>query len=327
MFPTLRLRRLRRKEELRRLVRETKVDLDDLIVPVFVDENIKKPVEIKSMPGYRRIPVEGVTDEVSNCLDLGLRSFILFGIPSHKDEIGSSAFAKDGVIQRAVKLIKKDFPDVVVITDVCLCEYTSHGHCGLVKNGVVLNDETLPILGKIALSHAESGADIVAPSGMMDGMVKAIRMTLDREGFEDVAIMSYSAKYSSNFYAPFRDAAESGYKFGDRKSYQMDFHNFDEALREVELDLKEGADIVMVKPALAYLDIVRAVKERFRVPTCAYNVSGEYSMVKASSIQGWLEEKAVVYEILVSIKRAGADLIITYHAKDFARWLRDGFYV
>ena len=327
MFPTLRLRRLRRKEELRRLVRETKVDLDDLIVPVFVDENIKKPVEIKSMPGYRRIPVEGVTDEVSNCLDLGLRSFILFGIPSHKDEIGSSAFAKDGVIQRAVKLIKKDFPDVVVITDVCLCEYTSHGHCGLVKNGVVLNDETLPILGKIALSHAESGADIVAPSGMMDGMVKAIRMTLDREGFEDVAIMSYSAKYSSNFYAPFRDAAESGYKFGDRKSYQMDFHNFDEALREVELDLKEGADIVMVKPALAYLDIVRAVKEMFRVPTCAYNVSGEYSMVKASSIQGWLEEKAVVYEILVSIKRAGADLIITYHAKDFARWLRDGFYV
>jgi len=303
---------------LRRLVREVKVDLDDLIVPIFVDERISKPVEIPSMPGYYRVPVEGVTEEVEKCLDLGLKSFILFGIPSYKDEIGSSAFDRNGVIQKALRRIRSEFSDVVLITDVCLCEYTTHGHCGIVKDGKILNDETLPILGEIAVSHAECGADIVAPSGMMDGMVKAIRKALDDEGYTDVAIMSYSAKYASNFYGPFRDAAESGYKFGDRKSYQMDFHNGDEALREVELDLKEGADIVMVKPALAYLDVVRRVKDRFGVPTCAYNVSGEYAMVKASTT--FLDERAIVYEILTCIKRAGADLIVTYHAKDFARW-------
>jgi len=318
------MRRLR-QERLRRLVREAKVDLDDLIVPIFVDENISKPLEIRSMPGYYRIPVEGVVKEVESCLDLGLNSFIFFGIPSYKDEIGSSAFDRNGVIQKAVRLVRKEFPDVVIVTDVCLCEYTTHGHCGIVKDGKILNDETLPILGKIAISHAEAGADIVAPSGMMDGMVKAIRTALDDAGYTDVAIMSYSAKYASSFYSPFREAADSGYKFGDRRSYQMDIHNGDEALREVELDLKEGADIVMVKPALAYLDVVRRVKETFRVPTCAYNVSGEYSMVKASAIQGWLDEKAIVYEILTCIKRAGADLIITYHAKDFAKWIKEGF--
>jgi porphobilinogen synthase len=318
------MRRLR-KDNLRRFVRETKIDLDDLIVPIFVDENIKNPIEISSMPGYYRVPLDDVVKEVEMCLDLGLKAFILFGIPAYKDEIGSSAFAKDGVIQKAVRAIKNEYPDVVVVTDVCLCEYTTHGHCGIVKDGKILNDETLPILGKIAVSHAEAGADIVAPSGMMDGMVKAIRTALDDAGYTDVAIMSYSAKYASSFYGPFREAAESGYKFGDRKSYQMDIHNSDEALREVELDLKEGADIVMVKPALAYLDIVRRVKETFKVPTCAYNVSGEYSMVKASAIQGWLDEKSIVYEILVSIKRAGADLIITYHAKDFAKWIKEGF--
>ena len=291
-------------------------------MPIFVDENISKPVEIKSMPDYYRIPIDGVVEEIEKAIDLGLKAFILFGIPSYKDNIGSSAYDKDGVIQKAVRRIKSEFPDAVVVTDVCLCQYTTHGHCGVVKNGKILNDETLPILGKIAVSHAEAGADIVAPSGMMDGMVKAIREALDDEGFHDVAIMSYSAKYASSFYSPFREAADSGYKFGDRKTYQMDIHNSDEALREVELDLKEGADIVMVKPALAYLDIIRRVKDKFKVPTAAYNVSGEYCMVKASA--KWLDEVAIVYEILVAIKRAGADLIITYHAKDFAKWLKEG---
>jgi len=311
-----------RKDHLRPLFRETKLDLNDLIMPIFVDENISKPVEIKSMPDYYRIPIDGVVEEIEKAMDLGLKAFILFGIPSYKDNIGSSAYDKDGVIQKAVRRIKSEFPDAVVVTDVCLCQYTTHGHCGVVKNGKILNDETLPILGKIAVSHAEAGADIVAPSGMMDGMVKAIREALDNEGFHDVAIMSYSAKYASSFYTPFREAADSGYKFGDRKTYQMDIHNSDEALREVELDLKEGADIVMVKPALAYLDIIRRVKDKFKVPTAAYNVSGEYCMVKASA--KWLDEVAIVYEILVAIKRAGADLIITYHAKDFAKWLKEG---
>ena len=316
MYPRLRLRRLR-KDNLRSLFRETKLSKEDFVVPIFIDENIKKPKPISSMPNYYRIPVEGITEEVESCMEKGLKAFILFGIPSYKDEIGSSAFAKNGVIQKAIRLAKNEFSDCVIITDVCLCEYTTHGHCGIVRDGVILNDETLPILGKIAVSHAESGADIVAPSGMMDGMVKAIRDALDAEGFTDVAIMSYSAKYASNFYSPFREAAESGYKFGDRKSYQMDFHNSDEALREVELDLKEGADIVMVKPALAYLDIIYKVKQKFKVPTAAYNVSGEYSMVKSAIERGWLSED-IIYEILIAIKRAGADLIISYHAKEIA---------
>lgn len=313
------MRRLR-KENLRFLVRETKLSVDDFIVPIFVDENIKKPLEIPSMPNYFRIPLDSVVKEIEACLDKNLKTFILFGIPSYKDEFGTSAYDKNGVIQRALRSIKSEFDDVVLITDVCLCEYTSHGHCGIVKGTQILNDETLPLLAKIAISHAEAGADIVAPSAMMDGMVKAIRDGLDEEGYKDTAIMSYAAKYASNFYSPFREAAESGFKFGDRKSYQMDFHNSNEALREVELDIKEGADIIMVKPALAYLDIIYKVKQKFKFPTAAYNVSGEYSMIKAAIKLGWLNED-VIYEILTAIKRAGADLIITYHAKEIADFL------
>ncbi|MCD6493375.1 MAG: porphobilinogen synthase [Archaeoglobaceae archaeon] len=319
MFPQTRMRRLR-KENLRFLVRETKLSVDDFIVPIFVDENIKKPLEISSMPNYFRIPLDSVVKEIEACLDKNLKTFILFGIPSYKDEVGTSAYDKNGVIQRALRSIKSEFDDVVLITDVCLCEYTSHGHCGIVKGTQILNDETLPLLAKIAISHAEAGADIVAPSAMMDGMVKAIREGLDNEGYKDTAIMSYAAKYASNFYSPFREAAESGFKFGDRKSYQMDFHNSNEALREVELDIKEGADIIMVKPALAYLDIIHKVKQKFKFPTAAYNVSGEYSMIKAAIKLGWLNED-VIYEILTAIKRAGADLIITYHAKEIADFL------
>ncbi|AEA46530.1 porphobilinogen synthase [Archaeoglobus veneficus] len=314
------MRRLR-KDSLRPLVRESRLSVEDLIMPVFVDENISAKKEIPSMPGYYRIPLGGVAEEVGRAMEKGIKAFILFGIPSYKDEVGSSAFDKNGVVQKAVREIKAEHSDAVVVTDVCLCEYTTHGHCGVVRDGIILNDETLPILGKTAVSHAEAGADIVAPSGMMDGMVKAIRNALDAEGFQDVAIMSYSAKYASSFYGPFREAAESGYAFGDRRSYQMDFHNSSEALREVELDIREGADIVMVKPALSYLDVIRKVKDKFGYPTAAYNVSGEYSMVKAAGKMGWLDEKQIAYEILVSIKRAGADLIITYHAMEIADFL------
>ncbi|RLI80560.1 porphobilinogen synthase [Archaeoglobales archaeon] len=320
MFPVIRMRRLR-KDPLRDIFREVEVKKKDLIVPVFVDENLKKPVEINSMPSYFRIPLSDVTEEIKNCLEMDLNSFIFFGIPSYKDERGSSAFDREGVIQKAVRVIKKEYPEAIVVTDVCLCEYTTHGHCGLVKDGKILNDPTLELIAETALSHAEAGADIVAPSGMMDGMVKAIREKLDDHGFEDIPIMSYSAKYASNFYSPFREAADSGFAFGDRKSYQMDIHNSNEALREIELDIKEGADIVMVKPALAYLDIIRRVKETFNIPLAAYNVSGEYSMVKAAEKNGWLDGKAIAYEILTSIKRAGADLIITYHAKELAEML------
>jgi len=313
------MRRLR-KQNLRFLLQETKLSVNDLIVPIFVDENLKKPIEISSMPDYFRIPLDNVVKEVETCLEKNLKAFILFGIPAYKDEMGTSAYDKNGVIQKALRNVRNEFDDVVLITDVCLCEYTTHGHCGVVRDNQILNDETLPLLAKIAVSHAEAGADIVAPSAMMDGMVKAIREGLDREGYQDVAIMSYAAKYASNFYSPFREAAESGFKFGDRKGYQMDFHNANEALREVELDINEGADIVMVKPALAYLDVVHRVKQQFRMPTAAYNVSGEYSMVKAAIKLGWLNEE-VIYEILTAIKRAGADLIISYHAKEIANLL------
>jgi len=303
------------------MFRETSLSFENLITPIFVDEKIKEKKPIESMPDYYRIPLETVEKEVEECIEKGLKSFILFGIPSYKDEMGSSAFDRDGVIQKAVRRIKSEFPDAVVITDVCLCEYTIHGHCGVVRDGEILNDETLPLISKTAVSHAESGADIVAPSGMMDGMVKAIREALDNAGFDSVPIMSYSAKYASNFYSPFRDAAESGFKFGDRKSYQMDIHNAREAMREIELDVREGADIIMVKPALLYLDIIRMARDRFDLPIAAYNVSGEYSMVKAAIMRGWLS-KEVIYEILVSIKRAGADLIITYHSKEIAEMLQ-----
>ncbi len=320
------MRRLR-KNHLRPLVRESELSLNDLITPVFVDERISSKVEIPSMPGYFRVPLDGVADEVGKAMELGLKAFILFGIPSKKDEIGSSAFGKNDVVQKAVRKVKSEYGDAVIITDVCLCEYTSHGHCGIVKNdkngnnGKILNDETLPVIARVAVSHAEAGADVVAPSGMMDGMVKAIRGALDSEGFEDTAIMSYSAKYASSFYGPFREAAESGYAFGDRRSYQMDFHNRREAIREVELDVMEGADIVMVKPALAYLDVIREVRDKFNVPLAAYNVSGEYSMVKAVERLGWMNGRELAYEILVAIKRAGADLIITYHSYEVAKML------
>jgi porphobilinogen synthase len=294
----------------------------DLVYPIFVDENAKKPVPINSMPGCFRLPLQEVVNEARKTLDNGIKAVLLFGVPSKKDDVGSAAFAEDGVIQKTVKLLKEEFgDDIVVITDVCLCEYTNHGHCGIVKDGKVDNDSTLEVLGKVAVSHAQAGADIVAPSSMMDGQVKHIRSALDDAGFKDVAIMAYSAKYASCFYGPFREAAESKPKFGDRKSYQMSYGSQNEALREIELDIIEGADIVMVKPALAYLDIIHLAKSRFTVPIAAYNVSGEYAMVKAAAKLGWIDEKAAIFEILTGIKRAGADIIITYFAKEVAPWL------
>lgn len=319
-YPNLRMRRLR-KDILRPLLKETALTADDLIMPLFVDENINNKVEISSMPAYSRIPVSGAADEVGKAMEKGLKAFIIFGVPSYKDETGSSAFDSDGVVQKTIREIKKEHEDAVVITDVCLCEYTTHGHCGIVEGEEIINDKTLPLLGKTVVSHAEAGADIVAPSGMMDGMVETIRNYLDSHEFTDVPIMSYAAKYASAFYGPFREAAESGYSFGDRRTYQMDIHNAEEALREVELDIKEGADMVMVKPALPYLDVLRRIREEFKVPTAAYNVSGEYSMVKAAGKLGWLDDKKIAYEILTSIKRAGADLIITYHAPEVAEML------
>jgi porphobilinogen synthase (EC 4.2.1.24) len=311
-----RMRRLRRPG-IREMVAETRISVRDLIMPVFVDERIDEPVPISSMPGQMRQSMKTVAEEAGRIEDLGIPAVILFGIPSRKDEIGSSAYDREGVIQRAVRRIKES-TDLVVITDLCLCEYTSHGHCGVVRGQEILNDETLSILGRTAVSQAESGADIVAPSGMMDHMVRAIRSALDDNGYTDVAILSYAAKYASYFYGPFREAAESGFAFGDRRSYQMDPANANEALWEVQLDIEEGADMVMVKPALPYLDILRMVKERFRMPTAAYQVSGEYSMIMAAAERNWIDGDGVMLETLTSIKRAGADMIITYYAKDFA---------
>ncbi len=310
------MRRLRRAG-IRELVAETRLSVKDMIMPVFVDERIDKPVPIASMPGQMRQSLNTIAEEAKSIEELGIPALILFGLPAKKDEMGSSAYARDGVIQKAVRRVK-EVTDLVVITDLCLCEYTSHGHCGLVRGEEILNDETLPILGRIAVSQAEAGADIVAPSGMMDHMVEAIRSSLDDAGYRDVAIMSYAAKYASAFYGPFREAAESGFAFGDRRSYQMDPPNANEALREVELDIEEGADIVMVKPAMPYLDILRMVKDRFGMPTAAYQVSGEYSMIMAASERGWLDKDGAMLEALTSIKRAGADMIITYYAKEFA---------
>jgi porphobilinogen synthase len=315
------MRRLR-SSKFRPLVRETTLDVKDLICPVFVDETIDEPLEISSMPGYYRVPLNMAVDEAECIRDLGIPALILFGIPAEKDETGTHAYGDDDVIQKAVRAIKKDVSDMVVITDLCLCEYTSHGHCGVIgDNQEILNDPTLDLLGKTAVSHARAGADIVAPSGMMDGMVGAIRSALDESNFSETPIMSYAAKYSSAFYGPFREAADSGFAFGDRSTYQMDPGNSDEAIREVELDVAEGADIIMVKPAMPYLDIIYRVKETFLMPTAAYQVSGEYSMIKAAAKMGWLDEQKVVYESLLSIKRAGADMIITYFAKDMAKML------
>ncbi|ADG13707.1 Porphobilinogen synthase [Methanocaldococcus infernus ME] len=319
----VRMRRLRKNEKIRELVRETKIDVSDLIMPIFVDENIKDKRPINSLPGQYRFSVEKAIEEAKEIANLNIPAVILFGIPKEKDEIGSSAFKKDGVIQRTIRGIKEELGDnLLVIADCCLCEYTTHGHCGIVKDGKILNDETLKILEKIALSYAEAGADIIAPSDMMDGRVRVIREALEREGYHDVLIMSYSAKYCSSFYGPFREAADNKPAFGDRRSYQMDIHNAKEALREIELDINEGSDLILVKPALPYLDIIKMAKERFLVPIGAYCVSGEYAMVEAAARNGWIDRKRAIYEILVSIKRAGADFIITYWAKEFAQMMR-----
>ncbi len=323
-FPKLRPRRLRKKEQIRRLVRETRLTLDDLIYPIFVRYGEGIVEEVPSMPGVYRYSLDKVADVVKEVRDLGIPAVIIFGIPEHKDEVGSDTWNSEGVVQKALRLLKKEVPDIYLITDVCFCEYTTHGHCGVVHEGDVHNDLTLENLKKQAISHAESGADMLAPSGMMDGMVRAIREALDAGGFEHIPIMAYSAKYASAFYGPFREAAESSPSFGDRRSYQMDPANAREALKEVLLDVEEGADIVMVKPALAYLDIITRVKELTLLPVCAYNVSGEYSMIKAAGKLGWIDEKRVMVETLISIKRAGADMIITYFAKDLARMINSG---
>ncbi len=323
-FPQLRLRRLRRIESLRALIRETKVAIGDLVYPLFVVEGSGMKQEITSMPGIFHFSVDQLSHEAEEVANLGIPAVILFGIPGHKDEVGSAAYHPEGVIQQAIRVIKQSVPQLLIVTDVCLCEYTSHGHCGIVVNGDVDNDQTLSLLAKTALSHAEAGADIVAPSDMMDGRVKAIREILDSKEFQHIPILSYAAKYASAFFGPFREAAESTPQFGDRRSYQMDPPNVREALREVEQDIAEGADIIMVKPALAYLDVIRRVRDTFNCPLAAYNVSGEYAMVKASVQQGWLDEKRIVLEILTAIKRAGADIIITYHAKEVAVWLSAG---
>ncbi len=320
-FPYYRPRRLRRNETLRRMFRETSLSVNDFIYPLFITHGRKTRKPIPSMPGVAQLSVDMAVQEAGKVFSLGIPAVILFGIPKVKDLRGSEAYARSGVIQQAIRAIKKEFPESVVITDVCLCEYTSHGHCGWVVRGEVDNDATLGLLGKMALSHAEAGADMLAPSDMMDGRVKAIREVLDGKGFEGVPIMSYAAKHASAFYGPFRDAAESTPQFGDRRSYQMDPANPREALREVRLDVQEGADVVMVKPALPYLDIIRAVRQEFDLPIGAYNVSGEYAMIKAAARRGWLEEERVMMEVLTAIKRAGADVIITYFAKDAARIL------
>jgi porphobilinogen synthase len=321
-YPAVRMRRLRRTPALRDMMQKVSVFPTDLICPIFVDEQAKIPVPIKFMPGYSRLPTRGVVEEARQIVEQGVKAVILFGIPSKKDEKGSAAYAANGVVQKAVHGLKKEFGDeIAVITDVCLCEYTSHGHCGVVNGSEIQNDTTLEILQKVAVSHAHAGADIVAPSGMMDGQVKLIREALDDDGFNNVGIMAYSAKYASCFYGPFREAAECAPQFNDRKSYQMGFGSSNEALREIELDVNEGADIIMIKPALAYLDIIHATRQKFSSPIAAYNVSGEYSMVKAAAQNGWIDEKTTILEILTAIKRAGADLIITYFARDVGAWL------
>jgi porphobilinogen synthase len=319
-FPELRLRRLRRTEGLRKLVQETNVSVGDLVYPLFIVEGHHEKQEIASMPGISRFSLDMLQKEVEELAQLGIPAVILFGIPKHKDETGSEAYNPEGVVQKAIQLIKKNFPEMIVVNDVCLCEYTCHGHCGVVVNGYVDNDKTLEILAKTAVSYAQAGADIVAPSDMMDGRVGAIRKALDNNGFPLTSIFAYSAKYASGFYDSFREAADCAPQFGNRRAYQMDPPNWREALREVELDIAEGADIVMVKPALPYLDILRKVRDTFNYPLGAYNVSGEFAMIKAAAQAGWLDERRVVTEVMTSIKRAGADIIITYHAKDFARW-------
>ena len=321
-FPENRPRRLRRNETLRRMVRETTLSADDFIYPLFAvpGSGVRDPVG--SMPGVFHLSVDQLVQEAEEVKALGIPAILLFGIPEKKDEVGSGAYGEDGIVQRAVRELKKNVSDLLVVTDVCMCEYTSHGHCGVIKEGEVDNDATLDLLARTALSHAEAGADMVAPSDMMDGRVGAIREVLDENGFSHIPIMSYAAKYCSSFYGPFREAADSAPQFGDRRSYQMDPANSREAIREISLDVEEGADIIMVKPALAYLDVIRWARREFDLPLAAYNVSGEYSMIKAAAEKGWLDGNRVMMEVLTSIKRAGADIIITYFAKDAARQMR-----
>ena len=320
-FPAYRPRRLRRNSNLRKLLAETKLSVDDFIYPMFVRPGKNKKVPVSSMPGIYKQSIDNLIKEIREVKKLGIKAILLFGIPERKDEMGTEGYDENGIIQKALREIKKKVKDIIVITDVCMCEYTSHGHCGIIRDGDVDNDETLQYLARMSLSHAQAGADMVAPSDMMDGRVGVIRDELDANGFNNIAIMSYAAKYASAFYGPFREAAESPPQFGDRRSYQMDPPNVREALREIELDIEEGADIVMVKPALAYLDVIRAAREGFDHPIAAYNVSGEYSMVKAAGKLGWIDEELVMMEVLTSIKRAGADLILTYFAKDAAKVL------
>ncbi|HEU4341240.1 MAG TPA: porphobilinogen synthase [Candidatus Binatia bacterium] len=320
-YPKYRPRRLRRNERLRELIRETWLSPKNLIYPLFVGPGKDRAQPVPSMPGVAQLSVERAVRECEEADRLGIPAVILFGIPERKDPAATEAYADHGVVQQAVRAIKERVSQILVITDVCLCEYTDHGHCGVIKDGEVDNDQTLELLGQEALSHARAGADIVAPSDMMDGRVGAIRKILDANNFEQVAILSYAAKYASGFYGPFREAAESTPQFGDRRSYQMDPANAKEALREVELDIREGADIIMVKPAMAYLDIVYRVKQEFGYPVAAYSVSGEYSMIKAAGQKGWIDEQRIMIEVLLSIRRAGADMILTYFAKDMARWL------
>lgn len=319
--PVTRLRRLRMQESFRAMVRETELAPSDFIYPLFVVPGKNVRNEVRSMPGIFQLSIDQAVKECEEVRRLNIPAVILFGIPEHKDELGSEAYDGAGIVQMAIRSIKKEIPELLVVTDVCLCEYTSHGHCGIIRDGKLVNDESVELLAREALTHAEAGADMVAPSDMLDGRVRAIREMLNEHQFEMTPIMSYAAKYASGFYGPFRDAAESTPQFGDRRSHQMDPANSDEALREVEQDIREGADIVMVKPALSYLDVIRRVKDRFAMPTAAYNVSGEYAMIKAAARQGWIDEDRVMMEVLTSIKRAGADVILTYFAKAAAKIL------
>ena len=321
-FPNVRLRRLRTTPAVRDLLQETRLSTKDLIAPVFVQEGLKKPEEIGSMPDVQRLPLSRLDDEVDRILDLGIAAIILFGLPSYKDAEATSAFDARGIVQKSIELVRKQFGSkVAIVTDVCLCQYTTHGHCGLVVNKKIDNDRSIETLAKVAVSHARAGADIVAPSAMMDGQVQAIRKGLDAAGFADVAIMGYSAKQASPLYAPFRDAAHSTPEYGDRRTYQMPFSNAKEAMREIETDVAEGVDIVMIKPAIPYLDLIYKARQATNLPICAYSVSGEYALVKAAAMKGWIDEKAVMTEFLTSIKRAGADMIITYQAKEMAELL------
>jgi porphobilinogen synthase len=315
-FPKVRLRRLRRTPAIRDLLQETRLSVKDLVCPVFIQEGIDEPKEIELMPGIFRVPLKNLDRDIQELYDLGLRTFLIFGIPKIKNDKATSAYSKDGIIQQSVKSLKQNFGEkIVTITDVCLCQYTSHGHCGIIKNKVADNDTSLKVLDKVATSHAEAGVDFVAPSAMMDGQVKSIRNALDNANFINVGIIGYSAKLSSNLYTPFRDASHSTPEFGDRKTYQMPFHNTNEALQEIMMDVKEGADIVMIKPALPYLDLIYKTRQSTLLPVCAYSVSGEYSIVKAASMEGWVNEDEVVMEFMTSIKRAGADIIVSYYAK------------